>query len=511
MADTGATGEGLLPSELAERIFREDIAATVLVLAAGQLQPQPMAIVLCAQAGAGKTQLAGLHLSAAMAARGGSVSIDVDMFRVFYPDYERMKAHDEIAADDVVHGDARRWLDRSVEHLTGRRVNIIIEHGLRSTTVAEGLLARLDKAGYRIEIALMSTPAAVSRLSILERYQVGREKTGRGRYVDEELHDHRYAHVAAVADWCDADPRVSAIAIYERGGNRVYENRRDATSRWMNAAATRDELELARRRPWGRAESEAFLRLHGSLAARMAPQWQAALRHAHAAATPLLHPEAGRGPSHTREAVTYGRYQIVSIAHLDTIRTMLRDWPKVTIGVIDMDARPRVTPPEAPASLAEFYRVALNNTVPERNPMTLQERRGLWQAALDTAGIADRVTVEAVPMPELAPAEFNSRFPPDRYDVLFPAASDAELAHTDRGSILSRTIYSTEPPLEFHTSTIRESYRSGSQVWRARWRPALSTCSWPSKGPSGSSRPSHRQQLRSRRRPSRGAPIALSA
>ncbi|HEX5995462.1 MAG TPA: hypothetical protein VFY84_10010, partial [Jiangellales bacterium] len=45
----------------------------------------------------------------------------------------------------------------------------------------------------------------------------------------------------------------------------------------------------------------------------------------------LLDRTAPTWPWRHREAVTFGRYQVVSIAHLDTVRTILRQWPTVTV------------------------------------------------------------------------------------------------------------------------------------------------------------------------------------
>lgn len=268
-----------------------------------------------------------------------------------------------------------------------------------------------------------------------------------------------------MADWADEDPHVSSIEVYRRGhGDPVHRNRRDAQGRWRLSMRTRSALTVERNRRWGVDESARFLRAHHSLSTRMAPSWHAPLASALLAAGPLLHPDALAPSMHDTTAITYGRYQMVSIAHLDTVRTMLQQWPRVVVGVLDLSA-PEPTPRAVPEHLRDFYKVAAANTVPDRNPMSLEERVGFWRDAVAAAGIGDRVSIEVVASPGLDPATFNARFPPEHFDLVFPAAADAELPHSQRSEILGRPVHTVDPPLEFHTSAIRAAYRRGDPNW----------------------------------------------
>lgn len=202
----------------------------------------------------------------------------------------------------------------------------------------------------------------------------------------------------------------------------------------------------------------------------MEPTWADHLREIRSSASNLLHPEAGAGPTTDRSALTWGRYQIVSIMHLDNIRTILRNWTKVTICVLDLDQGPTI-PARIPKELSDFYSRVKVNTDPPRNPMTATERVAVWRAALEAAGMADRATVTAIPMPYPDPERFNRQFPPDRFDLVFPTASDAELKITDRVRVLGRPVLTYRPPMKFHTSDIRISYRQGTDVWRTALAP----------------------------------------
>lgn len=466
-------GAYLLSPEESQQIFHEHIVPTMLAEAAPQREP--VMILLTAQPGAGKSVLA-RDIRATFPDGARPVIIDVDSFRPFYPGYRDLHKEWGWTADDLVQADARRWLDQSVAYLAEHRANAIVEHGLRDRHVTDALLNRFASAQphpFRIEAAILAVSAAESRLGMLERYQLGHEQAGLGRYVAEEVHDHRYRHILDVADWLEADPRVSAATVYRRGSTSpVFRNERGRDGRWSQQPSLRQIIESQRRRPWSLEESKGFLRLYHSLTARTAPEWRPALKRISDAAEPLLHESAGI-PSHDTPAVTFGRYQIVSIAHLDTIRTILLDWPTVEVGVLDLDPRP-AHPPNVPAHLRDFYQGCEANTSSAKNPMTAEERAGFWRATIAEAGLEDRVTVRVIPRPELFPQGFNKQYPPDQFDLVFPTARGEGfdlIRNASFEEILRRPVHPVDPPLEYHTSDIRAAYRAGNEAWRNGFAP----------------------------------------
>ncbi|MEO3822767.1 zeta toxin family protein [Actinomadura sp. B10D3] len=453
-----------LPEEQAQDIFRSTIVPALLdpMIAKAPADALRLRLVLSGPAGAGKSELAALI---------NPVHIDVDLFKGFHPRYIEMMRADEQAADELLLPDARRFFEWAVDHLVDAGVPAVIEHGLRDRNVYDSLMNLLtapEKPQLPVEVAVMGTPYAWSLLGDLERYQKNYETIGFGRFVPEAHLRVRLEHLSTVADWADSDPRVSSVSVYRQGSTEPVFQKERGTPRGLRAA-----LEAERQRPRDFDESRAFLRRHGSLAPRMTPEWRDLVHSTMSTAEPLLAPEARTGPVHDKNAVTFGRYQLVSIAHLDTVRAIAMDWPKVTVGVIDIDAQPSEAL-AVPPHLEDFYRDCDANTAPQKNPMTLDERISLWQTALHAAGLQDRVTVQAVPRPELDPKGFNAAFPSDEYDVVFPAPSGKGFDGSRNANfeeILDRDVKAVEPPLEYHTSTIRESYRSGGQTWRRAFAP----------------------------------------
>ncbi|UUY52316.1 zeta toxin family protein (plasmid) [Streptomyces yangpuensis] len=476
MTDPGVDRTYVLPQEQSDLIF-EQIAQTLL--AGAVPQDQPVATVLSAPPGAGKTVLA-QDIKATYPVDARPVVIDVDAVRGFHPEYQRLRAaHGPQLADDLIQVQSRIWFESAIDYLVERGSHLIVEHGLRDREVSDRLLDKLSaeadgRAPYRIEAALLASSAATSELGILERYQVGHEMTGQGRIVAADLHDQRYTHLAEVADWLDADPRVSGQAVYQRGSaHPVHRNERLDSGELRLPVATRAVLEEVRNQPFTLEQSRAYLTLHASLQARMAPEWEPRLQRALEFAAPLLHPDADAGPITDRPAVTFGRYQIVSIAHLDTVRTILRDFPSLEIGVLDLEARPEQMPP-VPEHLREFYAGCEANTSPAKNPMSAEERAGFWQATIDAVGLQDRVTVRVITRPELDPGGFNRMFPPERFDLVFPTASGEGfdlIRNASFEEIFNRKVRTVEPPLEYHTSDIRTAYRAGNEAWKNGFAP----------------------------------------
>jgi UDP-N-acetylglucosamine kinase len=281
----GGSRDYLLPAHESERIFTRQIAPSLL--RAEPTGARPIAILLRGQPGAGKTVLAA---RLADETTGRPARVDVDMFRAFHPAYQQLRTVGDLTADALVQADARRWFEMAIEHLAGVRADILAEH-----VIPDDTLARLDEAGYRIGAALLAVPQAVSRLRVLERYQLAREVTGTGRYVSRQAHDRRYQDLLDVAADLDSDPQIAAADVYGRAADSrpVYRNQRQPGGEWQHPAAARAALERERSRPWTARESRNFLALHASLATRIDLALKADLDDALGLAGPFLHTPSG--------------------------------------------------------------------------------------------------------------------------------------------------------------------------------------------------------------------------
>ena len=444
----------LLPEPRLRQIFDQHIARQLTSAHPGQ--PQPTAVLLNGQPAAGKTSLQG-QLRRELP---GAVGIDIDMFRVFHPAFRQLQAENELTVDGKVRPAGLYFYHLAGEHLMAQRSHIIFEHAMRDQRRISARVDRLTEMGYRVEIAFVATPRPVSLLSVLDRYQVLKETTGYGRFVPTDVHDHRLRRELDAAEAFGADPRIASIRVFRRGGDLLYQQTGP-----QRGGAARAAIEAERHRPWTVGETEAFRQLHASLVARMEPGWQTHLDEAYTAARPYFHPDAPTGPTRAH-AVTFGRYQVVSVAHLDTVRTMLRQWREVTVGVLDPTLGPGgPLDDDAPARWA-----------PERNPLSGDERIRLWRSAIAAAGLGDRVHVVAMAGMTPDPARFNRDFPPDRFDLVFPESEGTgfDLIRNDRfREQFGRAVFEVRPSVTYHTSAMREHYANGNPAWRAGLAPGV--------------------------------------
>lgn len=276
----------LLPDKKSQEIFERDIAP--FWFAHGKPQQRPRMIVVMAQPGAGKTAITRL-LREDFAAEGDAVSVEVDSLKRFHPELTALQREfDEVAADEYVQADARRWQEMALSHLMARRVNVIIEQFPRSRAMLDELVTQFANAGYDVRAALLTTPLAQSRQGVLLRYQHGHERGG-GRDVPDDKQEDRFRQLPKIADWLQSDPRVAGIRLYQRDGRLVHDNARDPAGRW-SAGSTREALVEERLRRWDVAESQEFLSGQADLANRMGPEWRSRIELARTAAQDLLHP-----------------------------------------------------------------------------------------------------------------------------------------------------------------------------------------------------------------------------
>ncbi|WP_159080779.1 zeta toxin family protein [Nocardia suismassiliense] len=479
-----APDSSLLPEETARRIFEEQIVR--FLLSDAFPAPAPRAVVLVGQPGAGTTMLA--HTLADEFTDSRPVIIAMDDLRSFYPEHaDLQRALGSAEADRRAQQDAHRWLLQTLDYLREQRsAHVIVEDDLEDVRTAAAVTNQLTRptphpsGNYDIEVAFVATPTARSRLMLLERTQLSLERIGRDNYLGDQAHDRRNANLASVAAWADTASAITRTSVYRGAdGQLIYRRARDQTADSLghlsptphptldlSTASVPAVIEAVRNQGWTAQESKDWLRLHGSLKIRMNREWSPSLTQARRDAELLLNPGAYARSS--LEAVTLGRYQLVTAWHMDAIAEMLLTHDHVTIGVIDFDDVPETTFP-APAGLERFYLERQLTSARELNPLTASERVAMWNAALVDAGLDTQVAVETIRRPELDPAGFSTRFPKDRFQLVLPdSRSDGEIdsrAHHAYQQILDRVVTTVDPPMEYHGADLREMYLIGNPAW----------------------------------------------
>jgi predicted ABC-type ATPase len=296
----------LLSEAESERIFRDEIVPAELEGALGVERPR--VIFVAGQPGAGKTRTTQAVVEA-MESRGGAVVVNSDFYKPFHPEHRRLMIEDDTTAAPYTSLDGRRWMAKAEAYLIEARANVVIETTMRDPGDFQEPAAMFRRAGYDVEVAVMAVPEPLSRMGILTRYEQQVAASGGGRLTEVANHDAAYRGcVQALRDidegyavddeghvvrgGADAAGRreyfVGAVEIWQRGGERVYENRLTENGGWTAPAAARQALEAERSRPFTADETRQFLHEYRELAAHGSPVVRAQLPEVLSLARPQL-------------------------------------------------------------------------------------------------------------------------------------------------------------------------------------------------------------------------------
>ncbi len=116
--------------------------------------------------------------------------------------------------------------------------------------------ARFRAAGYRVEVAVLAVPEALSRLGILDRYSQQVQKFGYGRVINSAVHDACYEGVLRETEAIDrGDVVVDAVSVFRRGPQTLSTNQRGRDGRWKRTPDAKETVIAERARAWTQEES----------------------------------------------------------------------------------------------------------------------------------------------------------------------------------------------------------------------------------------------------------------
>ncbi|MEU7822969.1 zeta toxin family protein [Catellatospora sp. NPDC049133] len=209
------------------RRFHEHV---VTMLSAGDPQPQdqPRLLIVCGQPGAGKsfterTLIADMDLTS-------FVAVDADDLRPYHPDYVELARADDRTADEKTVSTSRALATMALNWARGQRFNVVWSTPLSGADVARWAAGRFLPDGYRLDVAGVGVDAARSALSVLHRYQQGRDRSGAGRLVPAGYHDKVYGSLPDTLNTVEAEGLAHGVHLFDRDGQRHYRSERDSTA-----------------------------------------------------------------------------------------------------------------------------------------------------------------------------------------------------------------------------------------------------------------------------------------
>lgn len=167
-------------------------------------------------------------------------------------------------------------------------------------------------------------------------------------------------------------------------------------------------------------------------------------------------------------AVTFGRFNVCTLAHVHAFTKIIERCTSLVICVIDDTLDANAEPPNS--EFSTFY--ALADAQQTKTTFTLDERLQLLTLSVTDSGLSEVVRLETIQRPEYYPHAFQEKFPSERFQMVFPGVSllkegSFELVRNEYlPKILSRSIKIVPIDFELHLTDIRRMAAEDPTVWR---------------------------------------------
>jgi hypothetical protein len=271
--------------------------AIVPQLLSGGATPQasPVLVIVGSQTGAGKTALT-LDIKKSLSRRGGAAHINMDFFIDRHPHCGSLRSTYPAHADACLRPDGDRWWKSAQDYVITHGLNALLESAMQTPAEFEDIVCKFDRAGYRVEAALMAVAAALSRQAILSRYAQELLRFGQGRLVDPLIHDSCCKGVLRGAKAIDrGTPRT--VRVFRRGNEEVYVNHRWHKGTWKAPPpAARKAVIAGRRRALTPQQAADFEDEHDRLTRELGPGFRTELAAIKRQATPIIRQAPPRTP-----------------------------------------------------------------------------------------------------------------------------------------------------------------------------------------------------------------------
>ncbi|KAI1102238.1 zeta toxin-domain-containing protein [Jackrogersella minutella] len=255
--DTDAQSYILSEDEL-RAIFERDIVPAELgglPSDEGRSSRTPLAVLLVGQTGAGKTRTAPAIKEAVARLRGASrlAHFVADTYKTYHPSYRALLSARPALASPATGPSARRWLAMAASVAASRRADVLLESAARRPADFADLASLFRARGYRVEVAVLAVPAALSLLGILTRFHEKLPEAGPAgglpvRLTPRRVHDESYEGLLEAAAFVDEGDAVDQVVVVRRDNVVAYANERVSGS-WRRGPGVVEAVCAERKRP----------------------------------------------------------------------------------------------------------------------------------------------------------------------------------------------------------------------------------------------------------------------
>ncbi|KAI9167472.1 Toxin PezT [Paramyrothecium foliicola] len=229
----------ILPAELGDTADASTRPTPVAATA------QPLAVLAVGQTGAGKTRLAPALLAALSAAGHRPAHFIADTYKAYHPSYPELVKDAPQLASPATGPDARRWLAMAASEAVSRRLDVFLESACRHPFDFIQLARIFREANYRVEVALLAVPAALSRLGLLTRYYEKLPESHSGklpvRLTPVKVHDDSYQGLLDAASFLDVSGIADQVVVVRRGNKVAFGWEKDGQATGSIAEAVQKE------------------------------------------------------------------------------------------------------------------------------------------------------------------------------------------------------------------------------------------------------------------------------
>lgn len=200
------------------RVAKENLSISLMSNVPSQRNP--FAVLTGGQPGSGKTTIYRIY---ADMTHGDIVFINGDDFRKRHPNF--LKLYKEYGGDFAAYTSefSNRMVQEMIEYGAKRKVNMVIEGTLRTTSVPNATRSYLQENEFDVKLAVMVVRPEISYLSTLKRYQEMLDNGTFGRLTSKEDHDYITARIVENLNLLYREKRFNDILLFNRNKECLYQ------------------------------------------------------------------------------------------------------------------------------------------------------------------------------------------------------------------------------------------------------------------------------------------------
>ena len=202
--------------KLTEHEYQGYLKAAIEKFAKGKKKSNnPIAIYVAGQTGAGKSNLVKL-INQRIGGKDNAVIYDFDIIKTMHPKYSDIRTITQ-TVHDILMPDAGRIVDDLREYCREERLNIINDGTMKWYPASIESLGNFKRAGYYVELDILSVPKLESYGSTLWRYAEALQTDNLPRFVSRKIHDESYDGLLVTLDELTKRNLYDKANVYRRG------------------------------------------------------------------------------------------------------------------------------------------------------------------------------------------------------------------------------------------------------------------------------------------------------